>query len=218
MPACQSIHTISTLSTKTLLILALLLATQVRPAWSFNYLDTTPIVNNFINQLDKSCRQKQESGAEEKTVNCTPIKQNSVKLACVVTGTPANVKCPTYIPPPPIPLNTLSLEEQCKQLHATLIGHNCVPPLQISLADCRLQGTTLECFIQPRAEIASNGVVQMTPLMPLQGLEIKQTGIEGMLQPGVVVLPNMCKQSHNEWDCQVPTTGQMVRISPASAK
>jgi hypothetical protein len=83
---------------------------------------------------------------------------------------------------------------------------------------CHLQGTSLECFIEPKTEITPQGMIQMAPLIPPQGLQIMSTDIENLGQPGVVILPDMCKQSGDGWECQAPKTGQLITIRPAQKK
>jgi hypothetical protein len=257
----QSTCAMSALLGKILLILVMLLAVQIRPALSYTYGQPAPIFNNFMNQQQELCRQKQWIFMQgecfspaafcrmrpdacmppDRTqllppgITCNDIVPGTDKALCKkaipqsYSGIPEECHwesgpgekspaCTQISQDEEQDLNALVLKAQCQKMHATLIGKNCVQPMQISLADCHLQGSDLTCFVYPRTEITPQGTVQAAPLMPPQGLEIKETGIESMLKPGILVLPSMCSQIGNEWDCQIPSSGQriIIRAMPSS--
>lgn len=191
-----------TLLQKILSVATVLLAVQIQPALSFEYSQTAPAFNNFINQQQQLCTQRHGifmqgqclSPSKACRINpstCTPPGQTQL----LPHTTPGTGKLPCNSPAP-----------------TDGVPADCIPPVQISMADCRLQGSQLVCFVEPRTEITPSGAVQRTPLMPPQGFEIKEASLEGVFKPGILVLPNMCTQSGNDWYCQIPTTGQQIVI------
>jgi hypothetical protein len=194
-----------------LIIAAILFVMQIQPALSYTYGQTAPSFNNFMNQQQELCKQRQEIFMQGQCFS--PSEACRVNPTLSFCPSPAQTQLPPHNTPD-------AIKPPCNRPSDPINPPaDCVPPVTITMANCHLQGSTLECFVRQRTEIAPNGTAQITPLMPPQGLEIKEDTIEGALfKSGLLVLPSMCQQSGNEWHCQISSTGQRIVIRPMAAE